>query len=92
MRLLSLPDHLLRVLDLDPSAPALEFGGRWYLWGDLSSLATELVSALEEAQVPDGGAVGLILRNDPALVAASLAVLTTQRCIVTISPHAGPER
>ena len=33
---LELPERLGAVMALDPAAPALEFGGRWYTWGDLA--------------------------------------------------------
>src|SRR5262245_38869291 len=89
---MSLPQHLASVALIDPSAPAIEFARRWLSWGEVGGRARELATALGEAGLPEGAPVGLILRNDPALVSAALAVLTTRRCIVTLSPHAGPER
>lgn len=89
---MSLPDHLGRVLELDPAAMALEFRGRSHSWGALGALARDFVARLDEAGLPEGAPIGLIFRNDPALVAAALGVLTSNRCVVTLSPHAGPER
>ena len=39
--------------------------------------------------MPFGGPVGLVLRNDPAMIAAVLGTLLAGRCVVTISPHQG---
>lgn len=89
---MSLPQHLARVVAIDPSAPAIEFARRWHTWGELGDRARELAAALDDAALPEGAPIGLVLRNDPALVAAILAVLTTRRCVVTLSPHAGSER
>jgi long-chain acyl-CoA synthetase len=88
----SLPQHLARVVAIDPSAPAIEFARRWHTWGEVGDRARELAAALDDAGLPEGAPIGLVLRNDPALVSAIVAVLTTRRCIVTLSPHAGPER
>lgn len=89
---MSLPDHLKQVIELDPTAKALEFQGRWHTWGELDSLARSFVGRLDEAGLPEGTPIGLILRNDPALVAAALGVIISGRCVVTLSPHAGSER
>ena len=89
---MNLPEHLGRVLALDPAAHAVEFEGAWYSWGVLAELARDFAARIEEAGVPESAPIGLILRNDPALVAAVLGVLTTNRCVVTLSPHAGAER
>ena len=34
------------VLDLDPSAPALQFDGRWSSWGQLAMLARRYIRDL----------------------------------------------
>lgn len=88
----SLVEHLRQVLALDAAAPAIEFEGRWRSWGALAALADQLALRLDEAGLPEGAPVGLVLRNDPAMVAAVLAVLTTRRCVVTLSPHGGAQR
>src|SRR5688572_23864265 len=88
---MSLPEHLARVVAIDPSAPMIEFAKRWHSFGEVGGRARELADALGDAGLPEAAPIGLVLRNDPALVSAILAVLTTRRCIVTLSPHAGPE-
>jgi len=88
----SLAQHLAQVVAIDRSAPAIEFARRWHTWGEVGDRARELAAAFDAAGLPEGAPIGLVLRNDPALVSAVLAVLTTRRCIVTLSPHAGPER
>ena len=73
---------------LDPAAPALEFEGRWYGWGQLD---TTLASVAAQLPAP-GAQVGIILRNRPAHVGALLGVLRAGGCVVTINPHRGLAR
>jgi long-chain acyl-CoA synthetase len=86
-----LSTRIATVLTLDPDADAIEFDGRWYSWGSLHEVATTVAGLLDGSGVPFGGAVGLILRNDPAMIAAVLGTLMAGRCVVTISPHQGDE-
>jgi acyl-CoA synthetase (AMP-forming)/AMP-acid ligase II len=73
---------------LDPEAPALEFDGRWYTWGQLDAT----LSAIAEQVSEPGTQVGIILRNRPAHVGALLGVLRAGGCVVTINPHRGRAR
>lgn len=77
------------VLTLDPDADAIEFEGRWSSWGSLHTIATEVARLIDEHGVPAGGPVGLVLRNDPAMIAAVLGTIVAGRCVVTINPHQG---
>jgi long-chain acyl-CoA synthetase len=70
----------------DRSAPALEFEGRWLTWGELRDAALAIDHALTEVGIGVGAPVGIFLRNRPGLIAALLAVLMSQRCIVSLSP------
>jgi long-chain acyl-CoA synthetase len=74
------------VWSLDAAAPALEFEGRWFTWGELRDAALGVDRALNEAGIGAGAPVGVLLRNRPGLIAALLALLISQRCIVSLSP------
>ncbi len=74
------------VLDLDPTAPALQFEGRWFTWGQVAT-ATRRIGALTGQ-----GRVGILLRNEPAHVAALLGVLAGGGTVVVINPSRGDDR
>ena len=88
---MELSTRIATVLTLDPDADAIEFEGRWCSWGALHEVATTVAGLLDASGVPFGGPVGLVLRNDPAMIAAVLGTLLAGRCVVTISPHQGDE-
>jgi acyl-CoA synthetase (AMP-forming)/AMP-acid ligase II len=87
-----LSSHLSRVLALDPTADAIEFRRRWHSWGELASNATALAAALDRAGLPEGAAVGVLLRTDPAMIAALIALVSRKGCVVTLNPHQGDEK
>jgi acyl-CoA synthetase (AMP-forming)/AMP-acid ligase II len=77
-----LADRIGSVVALDPSAPAVEFDGRWQTWGELGA-AIEQVAAL----VPEPGwEVGVVLRNRPASVGLLLGVLRAGGTVVAVNP------
>lgn len=84
-----LADRIRAVLDLDPSAPAIEYRGRWTNWQTLADLASSVETQLSAAGLGAGTPVGLILRNDPAMIGAMLGVLLAGGCVVTINPSHG---
>ncbi|HEY9263405.1 MAG TPA: long-chain fatty acid--CoA ligase, partial [Mycobacterium sp.] len=57
------------VLDLDPAANAIQYDGKWHTWGQVATLARRI------GEVSSGTRVGIMLRNQPAHVAALLGVL-----------------
>jgi long-chain acyl-CoA synthetase len=86
-----LSKQIQAVMALDPGAPAIEGNGQWHSWGSLDWAASALNSCLSAFKIPRGAPVAVILRNDPAVVAAILGVLKGERCIVSISPSTGDE-
>ncbi|KWX20291.1 AMP-dependent synthetase [Mycolicibacterium wolinskyi] len=74
------------VLDLDPTAAAIQYDGRWCTWGQVAGLA-RCVGALAGS-----GRVGIMLRNQPAHVAALLGVLAAGATVVVINPSRGDDR
>lgn len=84
-----LADRIRAVLALDPRAPAIEFEGRWVEWQALADIAEGVQNRLWSARLGQGSPVGLVLRNDPAMIGAMLGVLLTGGCVVTINPSQG---
>jgi acyl-CoA synthetase (AMP-forming)/AMP-acid ligase II len=80
------------VLELDPDAPAIEFDGTWYSWGDVARAADDVDAALAALGAGPGTAVGVLLANRPAAVGFLLGVLRADACAVTLNPHLGAER
>ena len=80
------------VLEIDPAAPAIEFDGRWYSWGDVARAADDVDAALDALGSGAGAPVGLLLANQPAAVGLLLGVLRADACAVTLNPHLGVER
>ena len=74
------------VLDLDPAARAIQYDGQWSTWGQVATLARR-IGALSA-----GARVGIMLRNQPAHVAALLGVLGAGGTVVVINPSRGDER
>lgn len=88
----ALAERIRAVLEIDPSAPALEFGGRWYTWGDLRAAADDVEQALAKVGGGAGSPVGLLLSNRPTSLGLLLGVLCADACAVTLNPHLGRER
>ncbi len=84
---MELSTRIETILTLDPDADAIEFEGSWCSWGSLHTIARTVAQLIDERGVPVGGPVGLVLRNDPAMIAAVLGTIIAGRCVVTISPH-----
>jgi long-chain acyl-CoA synthetase len=71
---------------LDAQARCIEYEGRWISWGEVRQSALDIDRALTEARIGHGAPVGVVLRNRPGLVAALLALLMSDRCIISLSP------
>lgn len=72
------------VLAVEPSAPAVEFEGRWTSWGELARAKREI-----EAAVADLGPdlrIGVLIRNRPDTIPALLACAASDNCLVTLNP------
>lgn len=83
---MNLPGRLTRVLDLDPTATAIEFEQQVFPWSFISTMRDELDRQFTAIGLGTGARVAVLLRNRPHHVAAVTALLATQRCIVTINP------
>ncbi len=84
-----LAERIRTILALDPAAPAIEYQGSWTDWRALAEIATGVESQLAAVGLGGGAAVGVVLRNHPAMVGALLGVLLANGCAVTINPSHG---
>ena len=89
---MNLGERIRKVLTLEPGAPAIEFRGDSYSWRYLDDIRARIDAALAGAGLGSGSPIGVILRNRPAHVGAVLALLASDRCLVTINAFASPER
>jgi acyl-CoA synthetase (AMP-forming)/AMP-acid ligase II len=80
--------RIAAVLAIDPAAPAVESGGRWWSWGELAAVAAPAAAAVPRP----GTEVGVVFRNRPATVAALLGVLQAGGCVVAVNPSRGVDR
>lgn len=81
-----LSQRISTVLDLDPSAPALQYDGQWSSWRQLATLARRIGALTGPVRV------GIMLRNQPVHVAALLGVLEAGGTVVVINPSRGDDR
>ncbi len=85
---IELSERIAAVLAIDPSAPVIEFAGRWRTWGELGATALSVAAQLPAA----GTRIGVLLRNRPAPVAFVLGALRAGTCVVAINPERGADR
>jgi long-chain acyl-CoA synthetase len=88
----NLSERIRQVLAIDPAAEAVEFEGRWHRWNELAAWLEGFEEAIATAGLGPGEAVGILLRNRPAIVGSLLAVLATRRCVVSLNPMQGPAK
>ena len=79
--------RIAQVLSIEPSAPALEFEGRWHTWGDLAKTCDILAASAQP-----GERVAVLLRNRPPQVGLVLGLIATGACVVTVNPERGKDR
>ncbi|MCC7183455.1 MAG: acyl--CoA ligase [Rhodocyclaceae bacterium] len=83
---MSLPARFTRVLALSPAATAIEFEDHHYPWSYISAVCDVLDRELQSRGLGVGARVAVTLRNRPQHVATVIALLATERCVVTINP------
>ncbi len=79
-------DKLRAIMALDPAAAQIDFNGQDYSWGEIASAVQAIETALDGMAMPAETRVGVMLRNRPGHIAAIVAVLSTDRCLVTLNP------
>ena len=86
---MKLSHGIRRILEIDPSATAIEFETRQLSWGNLQTIVEAVDEHLNRSGIGPNQPVALMLRNRPEMIGAILAVLSTRRCIVSINPQQG---
>lgn len=79
-------EKLRAIMALDPGRTEIDFDGREYSWQMIADTVRAIEAALDAMGLPEEARVGIMLRNRPGHVAAIVAVLSTDRCLVTLNP------
>ena len=89
---MSLGERISEILGIDPDAGAIEYRGLWHSWGELGRIAAAVDRCATQNGLGAGAPIGVLMENRPEVVGAMLAVVASERCVVTLSPHQGPSR
>lgn len=81
-----LTEKLRAIMAVDPAAAEIDFEGADYSWGQIAAAVAGIEAALDGLGLPAETRVGVMLRNRPGHVAAIVAVLSSDRCLVTLNP------
>ncbi|RNL61081.1 long-chain fatty acid--CoA ligase [Nocardioides marmoriginsengisoli] len=73
-------------------ARAIEFEGRWTTWGELRQVASTIQQSLRTLGLNGAARIGVVLEDRPEHVAALLAIIAGDQCVVTVSPLQPAER
>jgi acyl-CoA synthetase (AMP-forming)/AMP-acid ligase II len=79
-------EKLRAIMALDPERTEIDFEGVDYSWRRIADTVRAIEDALGAMGLPEDARVGVLLRNRPGHVAAIVAVLSTDRCLVTLNP------
>lgn len=79
-------EKLRAIMALDPDRTEIDFEGTDYSWAQLSAAVRAIEEALAALSLPEDCRVGVMLRNRPGHIAAIIAVLSTDRCLVSLNP------
>lgn len=83
----SIAELFRSVSEVEPAGLAIYFQDRVYTRGAVLECARSIAHILDEAQIPKGAAVAWVARNHPAMVAAALGLLMSERCVTLVNPH-----
>lgn len=83
---MKLADRFRDVFAADPQGNAIEYRGTWYSWSEILELALRINRRLDASGIPAGAPVGVLVRNRPVHVATYVALVLSERTIVTLNP------
>src|SRR3546814_11079555 len=69
-------EKLRAIMALDPDRIELDFEGRDYSWRQIADAVRAIEDALGAMGLPEDARIGVMLRNRPGHVAATVAVLS----------------
>lgn len=81
-----LSDLLNGVLEIDPSADAIDYEANWYTWGDLKRTIDTIKAELARLGLGSDVRLGILLRNHPGSLAAVLTAVSLDGSIVSVNP------
>jgi len=81
---LDISSRIGAVMALDPGAPAVAQDGHWHSWGELTALGARVGELGRD--LPRDAAVGLVTRNDVAVIACMLNMFSQRRAVLTLNP------
>ncbi|HEY9092540.1 long-chain fatty acid--CoA ligase [Parasphingorhabdus sp.] len=79
-------EKLRAIMAIDPDRTEIEFNGEDYSWRQIADVVQAIEAALVSMDLPVDARVGIMLRNRPGHIAAIVAVLSSDRCLVTLNP------
>ena len=79
-------EKLRAIMALDPARAEIDFAGRDYSWGEIAGVVATIESLLAGMGLPPEARVGVMLRTRPGPIAAMAAVLSSDRCLVSLNP------
>ena len=82
----SIHDALGRLWNAPDEVRMLQQDGRWFTWGEMRGLVETLDRELTAAGAGPGSRVAVVLENRMESVAALIALLRSDRILVTLSP------
>ena len=90
------PSQLSQWIDaiaaVDPDAAELEFEGHWQSWRDLVTAADAFHGVLNDAALPAGTRIGVLLRNHATQIPVLLGLFRSSRCLASINASAPDDR
>ncbi len=81
-----LSEWVRKVVHLDADDWVIEFEETQISRSELRAAIDAFAARLNEARIPEGGRVGVIMRNRPSIITALFACIMTRRTIVSINP------
>lgn len=79
-------ETLRATMSIDPARAEIDFEAQDYSWGDIARVSARIEQLLGAMALPAETRVGVMLRNRPGHIAAIIAVLSSDRCLVTLNP------
>lgn len=79
-------EKLQAIMSIDPQRAEIDFEAVDYSWGQIAASVKAIEVELERIGSPVDARIGVLLRNRPGHLAAIIALLSTDRCMVSLNP------